>query len=164
MNDEEAKNEKPAPANAELQELAERINAGGDGGDGSPASGGGAGGAGGAGGGAAGGADTDADKQRQIYGLTRGLVEGVCKAVASRWPAAVYSDAEKHMMASLLVPVALKHANSWFLKYEAEFCALGFVGYMGFTGYQRVRAAAAAGASSERPAPGAAERDSKLNV
>jgi hypothetical protein len=75
--------------------------------------------------------------------MARAVVEALCALTAKRWPAAIYSNEEKHMMATLLAPVVMKRFNDpWFLKYREEFECVGFAAYMGFTGWQRVQAAA----------------------
>src|SRR5262245_49397698 len=128
--------ESGADANPELLALAGRISNGAE--------------APGAGGGAAGDARAesgerapgDAEQGAQVLGLARTVVGAVCKAIAARWPAAVYSPEEQTVMAGLLVPVWLKHVKApWFTQWQEEIAAGGFALYMGYTGWDRVRAA-----------------------
>ena len=135
--------EKHDPANPELLALAGRISDGAEpprgdgaahgGGDGEP------------------GADDAAGAQ--LLALSRTVVEAVCRVVTTRWPAAVYSDGEKIIMAGLLVPVFIKHVKSpWFAQWQEELSAAGYALYMGYTGWDRQRAAVA---QAKRPEPGA---------
>lgn len=126
----------PGAANPELIALAGRI------GNGSADAPGGGDPAGGAAGGRAG--TDEAQQGAQLLGIARTLVSAVCRAVESRWPAAVYSEEEKMMMAGVLVPVWLKHVKSpWFAQWQEELTAAGVALYMGYTGWDRVRASKA---------------------
>ena len=86
---------------------------------------------------------SDADRMGAM-GLASMVVNVLGAAVAKRWPATAYSEAEKESLAVVLAPLLMKWGlnAAWLARWREEATALGVLAQLAQLGYQRVQAAA----------------------
>lgn len=96
-----------------------------------------------------GGAAPPADDKLRLAAHAAGLVCGfLFEGAAKQWPATAFTPEEKASAVAVLTPVFRKYdvTPAWLEKYQEELAAAVVIGGLAWTGYQRQRAAHAAGA------------------